>query len=77
MKVHVNIYLVKDSFGNQCSATCEDGSDIIQICEMLDQSGKDLYFESEAYHLNTWCNDYDLELKKVEDIHSFDTLWNQ
>lgn len=77
MKVHVNIYLVKDSYGNKSCATCEDSSDTIQICGMLNKDGKDLYFESDAYHLFSWCESNELSLKKIEDIHSFDTLWNQ
>ena len=74
-KVYVRIYLVKDSFGNKASATCVEGGDKIQICGLKDKDGEDIYFESEAYHLQPFVEDEGLQYKMIEDIHSFDELW--
>jgi len=77
MKVYSRIYLVKDKFGNTASATCEDSCDTIQIGGLKDKDGQPSYFESDAYHLPQHCKDDGLEYKLIEDIHDFDTLWNQ
>ena len=64
--------------GRNCSsATCEEGCDIIQICGLTNKDGLSSYFESDAYHLARFCEDEGLKLKKIEDVHDFDTLWNQ
>ncbi len=76
MTVHVKIYLVKDSHGNTGSATCECSSDIIQICGMKDEDGNNLYFESDAYHLETWCTDNGLEYQNQNTTHGFENLWD-
>ena len=76
MKVYIKIYLVKDSFGNKYSATCEDSSDTIQICGMKNKNNEDCYFESDAYHLYSWCEDNDIEFKEIDKELDFDVLWN-
>ncbi len=76
-KVYCNIYLVKDTHGNECSATCEEGSDIIQVCGIHDSDNKRQYFESDAYHLEYWCKEHGFEYKKIEKVFDFDTLWEE
>lgn len=75
MKVHTRIYLVKDNFGNKASASCEDSSDTIQISGLKKANGEPSYFESDAYHLESYCKSDGLEYKVIEDIHDFDKLW--
>ncbi len=77
MKVPVKIYLVKDSHGNEASATCEEGADTVQICGMKDKDGNPQYFESEAYHIHSFCNDYGFELRIHELSYEFDDLWEE
>lgn len=77
MEVTTRIYLMKDSQGNKASVTVEEGCDTAQICGMKDKEGKDLYFESDAYHISTFCNDNDIELKVIDRKDDFDTLWNE
>lgn len=75
LKVISKIYLFKDSYGNKSFASCEDGSDTIQICGMVDKSGETQHFESEAYHAELFCNDYDIEKRVIVREEDFDTLW--
>lgn len=75
MKVTTKIYLMKDSHGNQASATVEESCDTAQICGLKDKSGNDVYFESDAYHIFSFCNDNDIECKVIERNEEFDTLW--
>ena len=79
MEVTTRIYLMKDSQGNKASVTVEEGCDtaLICVCGMKNKEGKDLYFESEAYHISTFCNDNDIELKVIDRKDDFDTLWNE
>ncbi len=75
--VYIKIYLVKDSHGNTASATCEEGSDTVQICGMKDKSGTTQYFESEGYHLSSFCDEHGFELRVIERKEDFDALWEQ
>lgn len=77
MEVTTRIYLMKDSQGNKASVTVEEDCDTAQICGMKDKEGKDLYFESNAYHISTFCNDNNIELKVIDRKDDFDTLWNE
>ena len=77
MKVRVKIYLVKDILGNTESATCKEGCDRIQICTMVDNNLSPLYFETEAYHLQGWCETHGIEFKQIDKEFDFDELWNQ
>ncbi len=75
--VCVNIYLTKDSHGNTSVATCEESCDTVQICGMLNKAGEKQYFESEAYHLRSFCKENDIELRIIDRKEYFDTLWEQ
>jgi len=77
MEVLTRIYLVKDSFGKKVYASCEDCSDTIQISGLQNKDGKPVYFESEAYHLSTFCWEHKLELKVIRHTYDFDDLWNK
>ena len=74
-KVHTSIYLTKDSQGNTASATCEEDCDQIQICGMVSYADQPVYFESDAYHLSSWCDDNNIELKVIKREEDFDDLW--
>ncbi len=76
MEVSTRIYLMKDSQGNKTSVTVEEACDTALICGMKDKEGKALYFESEAYHISSFCNDNDIDLKVIDRKEDFDTLWN-
>jgi hypothetical protein len=71
MKIEYIIFIVKDSRGNADYAVTNEDANCIQICNMHDKKGKRIYFESNAYHLEKWCKDYDLgylRLEREEDI---------
>ena len=74
--VYTKIYLFVDSHGNKTSTTCEDSSDTVQICGMKDKEGKDTYFESEAYHAYSFCEENGIQMKIIDREEDFDTLWN-
>lgn len=76
MKVQVKIYLLKDSHGNKTSCTAETSSDTVQVCGMKNKHGSVAYFESDAYHLPTWCQDNHIDLKVVDQFYDFDGLWS-
>jgi len=75
-KVYSKIYLFTDSHGNKTSATCEDSCDTVQVCGMKNKEGKDTYFESDAYHLDSFARDNDIQMKIITREEDFDTLWN-
>ena len=77
MKVKTRIYLLKDSHGKKASVTVQEGCDIAQICGMKNKEGKLVYFESDAYHISTFCHENDIELKVIERSEDFDSLWNE
>lgn len=77
MEITSRIYLVKDSHGNRAYAVAEDGSNTVQVCGMKNKENKDIYFESEAYHLHQFCRDNDIEIKTINRVEDFDTLWNE
>ena len=76
MKVTTKIYLMKDSEGNKESVIVQDSSNCAQVFGMKDKEGKSLHFESEAYHISTFCHDNDIELKIIDTEDNFDDLWN-
>ena len=76
MTVHAHIYLVKDSHKNICTATCEETCTIINISGIKDENYNNLFFESDAYHLEKWCKKHNLQYKYVEKQYDFDELWN-
>lgn len=76
-KVTTKIYLMKDSQGNETYAVAEDGSNTVQACGMKNKENKDVYFESEAYHLDSFCRDNDIELKVMVREEDFDKLWDK
>jgi hypothetical protein len=76
MEVTTRIYLMKDSHGNKTSVTVEEGSCSAQVCGMLNKDGEKVYFESEAYHISSFCDENNIELKVVDQKFDFDTLWN-
>lgn len=77
MEVTTKIYLLKDSHGNKYSATVEDSSNYAQICGLKNKDGAPVYFESEAYHLPTFCYDNNISLKVIDTKQDFDTLWDE
>ena len=73
--VHSTVYLMIDSQGNKTGAIVEDPSDTVQVCGMHDQNGESLDFESDAYHIHSWCKDNGIELKVIKREEDFDSLW--
>lgn len=63
---HYVIWLFRDSLGKTWYNVVADSSDIIQICGLSDAKGDRVYFESEAYHAPTWCEENDITYRKVE-----------
>ena len=53
------IRLFRDAFDNTAYAVTIEGSNTIQICGLKDEdTGEDVYFESEAYHASLWCTEH-------------------
>lgn len=77
MKIYSIIYLVQDGLGQRAFAVCEDSSDTIQICGLQNEVDENVYFESDAYYLEDWCNGHGFEYKCVEKTYDFGKLWNQ
>jgi len=55
------IFVVRDSFKGWWAVVTEEDSNIIQVCGMRNKEGEGLYFEAEAYHLETWCKRNNLD----------------
>jgi hypothetical protein len=66
MKFSYLIYVVTDSHGNKDAVVANEPGDCVQICGMTDEDEERLYFESEAYHLDSWCVANNLNLNKIE-----------
>ena len=66
MKISYVIYIVEDHRGNKDYGVVNEPSDTIQICGMRNKDDKSLYFESEAYHLETFCEENGLTLRKID-----------
>ncbi len=75
MEVRTTIYLMKDSQGNKTSVTVEESCNDAQICGMRNKENEKVYFESDAYHIHSFCKDNDIELKVINRKEDFDTLW--
>lgn len=70
MKITYLIYIVSDSHGTKAATVANEASDTVQICGMCDTDDKPLYFESDAYHLPSWCIEHGLNFNKIEmDAH--------
>jgi azurin len=77
MEVTTRIYLMKDSQGNKASVTVEEDCNMAQICGMKNKENESIYFESDAYHIHSFCKHNDIELKVIGRKYDFDTLWNE
>lgn len=75
MEIESRIYLCVDSHGNKAYAVCGDSSDTVQICGMKTPLGGSIYFESEAYHLSTWCAENSIQLQVTTRTEKFSDLW--
>lgn len=60
MLVEFIVYAVRDGKGNVATGVVDEGSDGVQVSGMIGQDGGPLYFESEFYHLPTWCREFGL-----------------
>lgn len=77
MRVYTTIYLVEDGFGNMAFAASEDSCDVIQISGLRNNSDEIQYFESEAYHLGSWCEVNGFKYKVIRKEYDFAKLWNE
>jgi hypothetical protein len=66
MKFEYAVYVVTDSFGNKTAVVSEEPCDCVHVCGMRGFNGQDIFFETEAYHLDKWCenNGLILEIRK-------------
>jgi len=64
MRFDYKLYVVTDDFGRKDAVVAGQECDGVQICGMKNPEGKDVYFESEAYHLQHWCGDNGLFYKE-------------
>lgn len=68
MKIEIGflVYAVWDGHDNFDSAVVDESCETIQITGMKSKNGDSLHFESDAYHLENWCNENNLEYQKHE-----------
>jgi len=66
INVKFHVVAVSDSHGTWDTSVCNEMADDVQICGMCDKDGKSLYFESDAYHLERWCNENNLWYRHEE-----------
>lgn len=66
MTVEYVIYILKDSKGNEAYAVCEEPADTVQVCGLKKPDGSNAYFESDAYHLGSFCQENEIELKRID-----------
>jgi hypothetical protein len=64
-------WVVTDSFGNTYRGLVAESSDTVQVCGMKSPAG-DQYFESEYYHLSTWCMEHGFVLRYKKGVLRLD-----
>lgn len=69
--VQYKIYVVKDSFQNTWSVVTDEDCNDVQICSMVRDDGENIYFESEAHHIEQWCKDNKLDLRVFHKTETF------
>jgi len=67
-KIDFHVFGVMDSHNNTWGGILEDLADSIQVYGIRNVDGELLHFESDGYHLYTWCKDNALTL--VDETHS-------
>lgn len=60
MKVELKIYHLWDEWGNEVVCVATNSHETVCPHGLINKSGRMLYFESEAYHLERWAKDNDL-----------------
>lgn len=66
MKIKYYISIVKDErTGNTDYVVYKEYSDIVFINGMHDENGNYLYFETDAYKLEGWCESNKLKYKEI------------
>lgn len=66
-----------DSHGKKTSAVVQDSSEVIQVSGLSDADWNPVHFESEAYHVSTFCDEHKITLKTIEREENFDDLWKK
>ena len=66
MKVQFKVYKIVDSHGKEWGTVVEEASTDVQVCGMKNTAGEEIYFESEAYHLFSWCEENGLTFTSRE-----------
>lgn len=75
MKVDVKIILLKDSHGNKASVVYKETCDTVYIVNLKNEKGDPVYFQAEAYHIEGWAKEFDIEIKEIDSSYDFDRLW--
>jgi len=75
-KITTRIYLFKDMHGNISSSTVEGSTYTIQVGGLLNKEYESVYFESEAYHVDEFCSLNNIEMKIIDRVDDFESLWN-
>lgn len=74
--VKYQIYLFKDLHGNNWATSINDRSyDQVFIPGLKNKNGVSVTFESEAYHLDKWSKENDIEMKVIDRKEDFNGLW--
>lgn len=68
----IYVYKVWDNHDNVMCLVCDDFNTPAQVIGMIDQAGnKAPYFESEAYHLQTYAQENGLHYRKTEKTETY------
>lgn len=75
--VKTKIYLMIDGHGNRTAVVVEDSSAAAMVCGLRGRDNELLHFESDAYHIPTWCSEHNIELRVITREQSFAHLWDE
>lgn len=76
MKVNYEIYLFVDSWGNKTFKVIEDSTKDINLSGVLmNQKFELVSFDSEAYHLGTFCEENKITMKILSREEDFDEIY--
>ncbi len=68
MKIKFLIYILTYQSGNVEYTVCNEPGDNIQICRLSDNNNREVYFESEGYHLSGWCEYNKIKLTTINKL---------
>lgn len=71
---HYFMIAIEDQHGHGWAEVVNEMGDTVQVSGLQDSQGRNAWFESEAYHLRSWCQERGLfyYVKEVSEDVTFD-----